>query len=51
MVDYDALQRKIKVQKLDYDAGTKLLWQWSKESIITLREFKELMSVIMEKAK
>ena len=49
MVDYDALQRKIKVQRLDYDVGAKLLWQWSKDSVISLREFKDLMFILVEK--
>lgn len=49
MTDHDVSQRKLKIQDLNYDASIKLLWQWSKESAINLREFKELMFVIVEK--
>jgi len=49
MLDHDVVERKAKIASLDYETSTKVLWQWSKEGRINLREFKELLAVVATK--
>lgn len=49
MVDYDVVKRRGRLESLSYDASVRVLWQWIKEGIVNLHEFKDLMSVLEEK--